>query len=137
MKTPAHILVSAILAALFYPIFKSKAALILAGGVLIDIDHYLWYVFKYKKFGLAECYSYFTIEAEKNKWKDIIGIFLIFHTIEFVILMIALSFYSKLALIFSIGLLSHYVLDAIFIASVPKRIILNHSIISWIVKNKK
>ena len=134
MKTPAHLLASAAIAAVFYPAFGWKAVLILAGGVAIDIDHYFLYILKYKKFGLRDCYDHFTSDAEKNNYKDVMGILLIFHTVEFAAAMAILSFYSQLALIFSIGLLGHYILDAIYISTVPKRIIINHSVISWIAK---
>ena len=132
MKTPAHVLASAVFAAFFYPLFGWKVALILAGGVAIDIDHYFFYVLRYGKFGLRECYNHFTVDAEKNNYRDVTGILLIFHTIEFAAVMAVLSFYSRLALVFSIGLLCHYILDGIYIFTVPKRIIINHSVISWI-----
>ncbi len=134
MKTPAHVLASAIIAALFYPAFRWKVAFILAGGVAIDIDHYFQYALKYRKFGFKDCYNHFTSDAEKNNYKEVTGILLIFHTVEFIAVMAILSFYSRFALIFSIGLLGHYILDAVYICTVPKRIILNHSIISWILK---
>ena len=136
MKTPAHVAVSLILAAALYQIFQWKVLLILAGGVMIDIDHYLWYIYKYRKFSLFSCYEYLTVEAEKNNWKDVNGALFVFHTIEFILLVILLSFYNQLALIFAIGLFFHYLMDAIFLYTVPKRFIINHSIISWIINNK-
>ena len=136
MKTPAHVAVSLRLAALLYPIFQWKVLLILAGGVIIDIDHYFWYICKYKKFGLLSCYRFLSIETRKNKWKEVIGALFVFHTLEFVLLMILLSFYSNSALMFVIGLLGHYILDFIWHFTVPKRVIVNHSIISWIINNK-
>lgn len=136
MKTSVHLIASLILAAALYPIFSWNVLLILVGGVLIDIDHYFWFVYKYKKFSLFECYRFFTIEAEKNKWKHIKGSLLVFHTMEFLVLIVVLSFFNHLALIFTIGLFGHYLLDLVWHALVPKRIITNHSIISWIIKNK-
>lgn len=134
MKTSVHVIISSILAAVLYPAFGWKVLLILVGGVLIDIDHYFLFVYKYKKFSLFECYKFFTIEAEKNKWKYISSSILVFHTIEFLALMILLSFFNHLVLIFTIGLLGHYVLDLIWHLLVPKRMIVNPSMISWIVK---
>ena len=136
MKTPVHLVVSLILSALLYPLFGWKVLLVLASGVLIDIDHYFWYICKYKKFGLLSCYRFLVVESEKNNWKDVTGALFVFHTIEFILLVILLSFYNQLALIFAIGLFFHYLMDAIFLYTVPKRFIINHSIISWIINNK-
>lgn len=137
MKTSVHLIVSLIIAAVLYPFFSWASVFILVGGVLIDIDHYFWYVYKEKKFGLRECYKYFTSEAEKKQWKYVLGILLVFHTIEFLAFAVILSFYSKIVFAFTVGLLSHYILDALFLLTVSKRVIANHSIISWAVKKIK
>ena len=136
MKTWVHLLVSSVLAALLYPLFGWNVLLILAGGVLIDVDHYFWYVSKYKKFNLFYCYSYFMARMNQKGFKEHKGILLIFHTIEFLLIIVLLSFYFEAAFIFLVGLLSHYLLDAIFLYTVAKRLITNHSIINWIIKNK-
>lgn len=136
MKTSIHLAASLILAALLYPLFSWKALLVLTGGVLIDVDHYLWYVYKYKKFNLLDSYKFYLKNMETNNFTNVMGILLVFHTIEFLLLLAFLSFYYESVLAFTIGLLSHYFLDVIFLYSVPKRIITNHSIISWIVKNR-
>ena len=136
MKTWVHTVLSLILAALLYKFFNWRVLFILIGGVLVDADHYFWYVFKFNKFSLPDCYDYFTRVTVKTQWKDIIGSFLIFHTVEFLILSIILSFYSSYALLFTIGLIGHYLLDSIWHLNVPKRAVLNFSIIHWIIKNK-
>ena len=137
MKTWAHLLVSSILAAILYPIFQWKVLLIFVGGVLIDADHYLWYIYKYKKFNLVDSYKFYLKNMEINDFSNVTGILLIFHTIEFLLIMVLSSFYIKFAFIFTIGLLSHYLLDLIFLYSVPKRFIVDHSMTHWIVKNSK
>lgn len=136
MKVSTHFFYSLILAVILYPIFSWKAALILAGGVLIDIDHYFWYVYKYKKINFLDCYKHYLERMDEHKIMENIGILLIFHTIEFLSIMIFLSFYSDLALIFTIGMMPHYLLDLVFLYAVPKRFIANHSIILWLAKNK-
>mgnify|MGYP001603476788 CR=1 FL=1 len=137
MRTPVHLVVSLILSALLYPLFGWKALLILISGVTIDIDHYFWYISKFKEFNLFRCYECLTVEAEKNNWKDVIGSLFIFHTIEFLLIIVVASFYSEYALIFLIGLSVHYLLDFIWHCYLPKRMITNPSIISWILKNKQ
>lgn len=114
METPVHVVVSAILAAIFYPAFGINSLFIIAGGVLIDIDHYLWYALKFKKYGLKECYNYCAKGTIKDNWKHVTGSLFVFHNAEFLILSIALSFYFPQALMFTTGLLSHYLLDLIW-----------------------
>lgn len=135
MRTPVHLIVSLILSALLYPLFGWKVLLILISGVAIDIDHYFWYILKYKKVGLFSCYKHLTVGLEKNNWKDALGALFIFHTIEFLLIIVIASFYSEYALILLIGLSVHYLLDFIWHCYVPKRMITNPSIISWIFKN--
>ena len=135
MKTWVHTLFSLILAVILYPVFNWKVLLILAGGVLIDIDHYFWYIWRYKKFGLLSCYRFLSVETKKNKWKDVSGALFVFHTIEFLLFMVLLSFYNEFVLIFTIGLLPHYIMDILFILAVPKHFILNHSVIYWTYRN--
>ena len=136
MKTLVHFLFSSVLALTFFPLFKWKTLLILAGGVLIDIDHYFWYILKYKDFNLINSYKFYTKNIETNNYTNVMGILLVFHTIEFLLAMIILSFYFELALIFTIGLLLHYLLDFIFLYFVVKKPITNNSILSWYLKTK-
>jgi len=133
MKTWVHSLFSLILALLLYPIFSWKVIFVFVGGVLIDIDHYFWYVYKYKKFNMFGCYKFFYGQGRKNNFKEINGALFIFHTIEFLLLALLLSFYSELILMVTAGLWVHYVLDLIWHYYVPKRLIVNHSVTSWIV----
>ena len=136
MKTPVHLLISLIIAVAFYPLHSWKVVFIIVGGVLIDIDHYFWYVYKYKELSIIKSYKFYIKNINENNFSNVFGILLAFHTIEFLLLMLALSFYNQFVLIFTIGLLSHYVLDLIYLCFIPKRLIVNHSIIYWVFKNK-
>ena len=136
MKTWVHALVSSILAVIFYPIYSWKVLFILAGGILIDIDHYFWYVYKFKDLSLFRCYKYYIRGMNKEKIMEYVGILLVFHTMEFLLVMLLLSFYNEFALIFTIGLLSHYLLDLIWQYNVAKCHIPSTSIIARFIKNK-
>ena len=136
MKLWVHLLSSLILAILLYPLLNFKVLFVLAGGTLIDVDHYFWYICRHKKFNLIGSYKFFMKNIEINDYTNVKGILLIFHTIEFLSIMILFSFYNKFALLFTIGLLSHYLLDFIWFYFILKRFILTHSIIWWIIKNK-
>lgn len=136
MRFSVHLGFSILLAALFFPIFGWTSLLILAGGVLIDADHYIYYIFKFKKFNPFECNKYFTEDSKKSDYHIFDGLMLVFHTLEFLIVMIVLSFYSKFALALTIGFASHHLLDFIWFYFFLKRFILNHSLIWWLVKSK-
>lgn len=132
-----HFLVSLFIGVLLYPIFGWRVLMVFAGGILIDIDHYFLYVCRFRKFGLGECYKYYHTNIKKNNFKEFLGALLIFHTIEFLLLSAFLSAFSSLALMFTIGLLSHYVLDIIHRYRFEKSFVTNPSIISWLIKSKK
>lgn len=136
MKTWVHSFASLILALVLYPIFGWEVMLILAGGIFIDIDHYIRFIFKYKNSNIFECYRHYITMFEKNNFDECKGGLFIFHTIEFAIFIAILSFFNRLAMIFAVGLLLHYLLDLIWHIHVPKRIVANHSLISWILKQK-
>ena len=131
-----HFLVSLFIAVLLYPIFSWQVLMIFAGGVLIDVDHYLLYVYRFRKFSLKGCYNYHHVDVKKNHHKDVFGALLIFHTVEFLLLSALLSLYSTLALMFTIGLSAHYALDIIERYRLEKSFITNPSLIDWIIKNK-
>jgi len=137
MKTWVHVVVSSIIALVLYPVFNWTVLLILVGGVLIDIDHYIWYIFKHKNFDIFECYRQFTEVGEKSNFRIFSGITLFFHTIEFTILMLILSFINELALMFTIGLVVHYFLDIIHQFYLTRSMIINPSMVSWLIKNNK
>jgi len=136
MKSSVHLLVTLILAAILYPIFNWKVVFIIVGGALIDIDHYFLYIYRFSNFSMKNCFKYYYVEVKKNNYKDLMGSLLIFHTIEFLLISEILSFYTEFALMFTIGLLIHYLLDLIWFYFVLKRLLFNHSIIYWIIKNK-
>ena len=134
MRPWTHFLFSLILAAILYPIFNWKVIFVLVSGVLIDIDHYFWCIYKFKNYSLSFCNKYF---SDRNNAKDMMGCLQIFHTIEFLLISIIFSIYSQSALLFTIGLSFHYILDIIFRYQIVKSFISNPSIISWILKNTR
>ncbi|MEK6984289.1 MAG: hypothetical protein AABX33_06980 [Nanoarchaeota archaeon] len=136
MKSSAHFLSSLILAGILYPILNWKVLIILVGGVLIDIDHYFWYVYKYHEINFFKSYFFYLEKMNARNFTDVNGILLIFHTGEFLLPMIILSFYSEWASMFTIGLLLHHFMDLIYLYTVPKRFVVNHSVVYWIFKNK-
>lgn len=100
-----HLISSIVPLILLFPIYKYLSLLFLVGSYLIDADHYLWYVLRFKSFNFKEAYRESLIRKK--------GRLHIFHTIEFWILMWILSFYSVFFFIIFLGVMFHISLDLI------------------------
>lgn len=109
MNLGAHFLVSTILAALFYPVLGLSSLWVFAGGFLIDVDHPIYYYFKFKSLNLKKAYSFFR-NADKKGYRKIIRIF---HNIETVVILGIMSMFSRIILITLIGLFTHLIMDMI------------------------
>ncbi|HLC89146.1 MAG TPA: hypothetical protein VJG49_03855 [Candidatus Nanoarchaeia archaeon] len=116
MNLSIHFIVSAILAIVLYPVFGPLALIAMVGGFLIDVDHLFSYAAKFRSLNIKKAYSYHRncscLKAGKDGERKGPMIH-IFHTLEFLVLCIALSFYSPLMLIFTLSLLIHLLLDLI------------------------
>lgn len=135
MKTSIHLIVSAILAAIFYPDFGLNVFWIFVGGVVVDIDHYFWYFYKEKKYSLFGCYDYFMGGSLSERTNKVRGCLLVFHTIEFVIILAFMMVVNPIAMMIMIGLLPHYIMDLINYYMVAGRFIANHSITRWVLQD--
>src|SRR3954466_12037195 len=63
MRLRTHILASALLGAALYPHARRKATLLLAGGVLLDADHYLLYALRSGDWNPLSALRY-------NRWRN-------------------------------------------------------------------
>ena len=132
MELKYHFIVSLVLSILLFPFFKFNVIYIMVGGFLIDIDHYLWYILKYKNFSIKNTYKL----SKNNK---ILYRLHIFHLIEVLILCIILSFFSKIFLLITIGLVIHHAMDFYhMIYNLGKLNLRVHSIAQlWMIKKNK
>jgi len=115
-----HIIIGAIISLILYlltPITIIQTLIIFLSSFLIDIDHYFYYVFKEKDFSLKRAYRYFI--KIKQKFKKITKAqikkyklpLIVFHGIEFYILIIMLSFFNSFFLFILFGILIHIFFD--------------------------
>ena len=81
----------------------SAAVTVFLSTVFIDVDHYLFYVYKKSDLSLAKAY-YFFVKGGTYR-------LMIFHTVEFLLLLYLLSFYSTYFLFVIFGFLFHWALD--------------------------
>ncbi len=114
-------LIFSIILFLIFPEINLIAALIIfLSSYLIDADHYLYYVFKKKDFSLKRAYKWFIEKhykykkssvEERNKFSSIP---LIFHGVEFLILLFILGFFvSEYFYFVLIGVSLHLFFDVL------------------------
>lgn len=107
MKPLTHLFITFVLMGLLYPFFRESVLYLLIGGCLIDIDHYFWYVFKFKNLNIIKCYN----EFDKGKFRKK-KYLLIFHTTGFMGLLLLFSvIFSQYLLL--IGYMLHMIMDGI------------------------
>ena len=76
MEVRYHFFAGVILSVILLPFFGVESFAVLLPSVLLDIDHYLIFIVKNRKFNLKECNVYHKNNCGKHS-------LCIFHTIEF------------------------------------------------------
>ena len=107
---------------LFFLLPKIKFLFLLIfilSSVLIDVDHYLYYVYKKKNFNLKKSYDWFLKTgrllmsfSRETRNKFYTGFF-IFHGIEILVLLFALAFHFSIFYPIFFGFAFHNLLDAV------------------------
>ncbi|MDO8623509.1 MAG: hypothetical protein Q7R52_04635 [archaeon] len=117
---------SIVLLMLFPSIELTGFFIIVSSSVLIDVDHYLYYVFKKRDLSLKNAHRWFHNNIKKyeslsleHKKQVYSGVFFL-HGIESIILLILLSSHMAIFLFILIGFIFHQILD--FIDIIQKRI---------------
>jgi hypothetical protein len=91
----------------FFNISLINFSLIFLSSFLIDVDHYIWYIQKKKDFSLRKAYKFLKNLKERKLT------LMIFHTIEFLLVLLFISFYYSIFKYIFIGMIFHSVLDII------------------------
>jgi hypothetical protein len=111
---------SAILFFIFPKIGFLESSIILASTVLIDVDHYLYYVYKKKDFSLTRARKWFFKNRDiylgqipAFQKENIYGGICFLHGIEFILLLAILSFFVNIFIFILIGFFFHQILDLI------------------------
>lgn len=130
-----HFLLTLVLCIALFKFYIWKVLFILLGGVLVDADHYLLYVLKYKTLNIKKAYARFKETHKRKRREEPTTFDLLFHSVEFFILMLILSFFNEIFLLIFTGLFLHLLTDKIikkWIAQLYKdKKITNYSIIIW------
>jgi len=146
MLPKTHIILGIIFSILIYFIFKVSLfdiTLIFLASVFIDFDHYIWYFYEKKSLNLKHAYYWF-IENRK-KWLmlskkqrgDYKRVYLIFHSIEFWIFLLILSFINRIFLLILVGVLFHMIFDYIEIINKRERFYPKLSLVLTYLNNSK
>lgn len=103
---------------LFPQIIFLNLFLVFSSSILIDGDHYFYYIFKKKDSNLIRCYKWYkekikkTLSLPMNKRKKIYSGFYLFHGIEWIIIFFLLGYYlAPRCSYIAIGFLLHWVAD--------------------------
>ena len=112
MNTLTHIIVNASISLPLKYAFgwdwSNVLIFVIAGGILIDIDHLLFFMFKHKSINPKR----WVLIGKKMRGKMQPGLY-IFHSPEFNILLLSLSFFSEIVLIIFLSNLIHVILDIV------------------------
>lgn len=139
-----HIVLAAIFAVLLYFLFTFigffEAIIIFLAGSVIDIDHYFTYIIEKKDLNFIKSVkwckrtSHLYTNLKKEKAKKVRVPICWFHGLEFLIILIVLSFFSNIFLFILIGVVFHLFLDYSYsfykFVKYPNRAKIRHPFIS-------
>lgn len=140
-----HIIAGAMASLLIYlisPVTITQTIIIFISSFIIDLDHYLYHIFKKRDFNFFNARKWFLKKRkiymklsvqERNKYK---GYILIFHGIEFWILLLILSLFNKIFLFMLLGISIHMFLDYLEIFYLKEPLYSKFSQIMVFFKNK-
>ena len=101
----------------FIEITLIPAIIIFLSSILIDVDHYLYYVFIKKDLSLKKAFQWFVKISKiydslsKNQRKKIHRSIFFFHGIEALVVLFLIGVYLPLANFIAYGFLFHLILD--------------------------
>ena len=109
-----HAIVGGTLAIVLYFIFPQigivGASLLFLSSVFIDVDHYLYYIFKKRSFSLKKAYNWFFNQRMRRVYSKAV---LVFHGVEFLAVLFMLIYVSGFFMFAFFGVVIHLFLDMI------------------------
>lgn len=92
---------------------------IFLSSVFIDIDHYLYFIFKKKDINLMNSYNWFIkkrkefFSVSREQRNKTIPMLFVFHGIEVLLIVFVLSFFSRIFFFIFLGFSFHLLVDSI------------------------
>jgi len=111
-----NLIIGLILLFFVKPIYIS---IIFLSSILIDFDHYIYYIFEKKRFSLKSAYNWYLIERQKfhnlssNEKKKHRYFIFIFHGSEILIILLLLSGYYPVLFFVFVGFTMHLIEDLV------------------------
>jgi hypothetical protein len=103
-----HFILTIIISGFLWPILGWKLALFCLGSFFIDVDHYWWYIIKFRDFSFKKAYDYGKIKKCSDFKLHI------FHTFEFWILILVWGIFSEIGFVIMLGIFFHVMIDFIY-----------------------
>ena len=111
-----------------------------ASVVLIDLDHYLDFLVHnhFRSFSIRKMLLYHEHLFKRIKQPDFLA-FHIFHTVEFLVAMAVLCFWSDLLILKAItaGMVMHFLSDLVFLKWIGAFSARAHSIVEYVIRKRK
>ena len=109
MKLSSHIAQGVCLGPVAYFLTDLRTAVIFSGSVvLIDVDHYLHYIYRKKNVSVSGMFSFY--DDVWNRRREVFGVE-IFHTAEVLLLLVAAGFWHPAFLAVAAGFFAHMLFD--------------------------
>ena len=131
-----HILLGFIFSIIVWILFPEigflNFSIIFLSSVLIDFDHYMFYVFRKRDLSLSEAYDWHLSLMGKIRKP----IMMIFHSIEFILLITLLAFFYQIFIFILVGILFHSIADIIDMYYRDKLHLREFSLIRYLISDK-
>jgi hypothetical protein len=134
MLPKTHLLLGTIFSVLIYFLFDLtlfQASLVLLASVFIDVDHYLFIIKRKNIWNLKKAYYW-----HKGLPKNHKTIMHVFHTLEFMILILIMSYFWNGFLFIFIGIFFHSILDILDLFCNYRFGVREFSLIRYIIRSK-
>lgn len=127
-------IIFAVLLKLCFSLGFVEISIVFLSSVLIDVDHYVYYVLLKRDWSLKNSFQWFLDEAKrydkltkKQKKKNTLGIFPL-HSIEIALLILLLSYYWNIFLFVFVGFCFHMAGDFVYELAYSKRALYRFSL---------
>jgi len=140
MRLTDHVILGGFASVVLYPAIGVDAAFLFVGSVLIDVDHYLEYLYHngFRDFSVTKMFRYHG--ALMHSWgrPDFLN-FEAFHTVEFVMALFVVSLWTGSAPVFAVflGLVLHVICDMAFLLRLNIFRLRANSIIEYIIRKRR
>lgn len=140
MQLTEHILYGGSVTAALYPTFGIRSLFFFLGSVLIDIDHYVIYLYfsKFKDWNVKKMFQFHSL-VRQWLYSHSIYVLLSFHTVEFLLLVLIFAFWFGSVEIYLIffGLLFHLLLDTLRMYQLKKLEVRALSFVEYWIRKRK